>query len=55
MEEFFDLYENTENSKILINKNVTMIHTCNINKVKDMSPDFINDSDQYTFLLFLNL
>ena len=44
-ENYFDLPENTEEVKIRIHSNFRMICTCNINKIKDMSPAFVNRFD----------
>ena len=44
-EQYFDLPENTQNSKVPIHKNFRLICTCNIKKIKDMSPAFVNRFD----------
>jgi len=44
-ENYFDLPENTKKPRIKINQNFRMICTCNINKIKDMSPAFVNRFD----------
>ena len=44
-EAYFDIPENTEELQVKINKNFRMICTCNINKIKEMSPAFVNRFD----------
>lgn len=42
---YFDVPENTEELQVKIHKNFRMICTCNINKIKEMSPAFVNRFD----------
>jgi MoxR-like ATPase len=44
-ETYFDVPENPEELQIKIHKNFRMICTCNINKIKEMSPAFVNRFD----------
>ena len=44
-EAYFDVPENTEELQVKIHKNFRMICTCNINKIKEMSPAFVNRFD----------
>ena len=44
-ETYFDVPENTEELQVKIHKNFRMICTCDINKIKEMSPAFVNRFD----------